>query len=209
MTKITLMYKPIVLGLFLAAGLLPFAAEAQVVPAKEKAANVKEAKASPLYFLKTDSVNVPLSAAAIQVMDKEWIESITVLKDKNAVDQFGPEGKDGVILIEIKPAQERTFLQTLKDPKYTAAAEKNIRLDGGEGKTMADPLYFIQTKAGEVAVSKEAISSLNPEWIKSINVLKGAEAEKRFKKQGENGVILITLAAEKEQHVLNQLRNKN
>ncbi|KAA3438525.1 hypothetical protein [Rufibacter hautae] len=191
------------------AALLPFTAEAQTAPAKEKVAHVKGPKAKPLCFLKTASANVPLNSAAIQALDKDWIKTVSVLKDKDAVDQFGPKAKAGVVLIELMPEQEQAFLQTLKDPKYTAAEEKNYRLDGAPGVALSDPLYVIKTKDGEVTVKKEDISPINPEWIKSIDVLKGSEAEKRYKEQGKNGVILITLAPEREQDVLDKLMNSN
>ncbi|RNI22425.1 hypothetical protein EFB08_20165 [Rufibacter latericius] len=192
---------------------LPFGVEAQDLPAKRKTTNVG---VSPqillLYLLKTDSGNVPLTSADIQAMDKEWIESIVVSKDEKTKKEFGPKAKDGVIIIELKPEQERAFLQTLKSPDRASAEKRKpvtIRLDDRpiSERSFPEPLYFILTNTGEVALKKEDVSSLNPEWIKSINVLKGAEAEKRFKEQGKNGVILITLNPEKEQEVLRLLKN--
>ncbi|OYU79346.1 MAG: hypothetical protein CFE23_14350 [Flavobacterium sp. BFFFF1] len=53
---------------------------------------------NPVFFI--DSVNV--DKETLQQYDPNDISSVTVYKDKNAVELIGSEGKDGVIYIETK-----------------------------------------------------------------------------------------------------------
>ncbi|ALJ00345.1 hypothetical protein DC20_16915 [Rufibacter tibetensis] len=191
----------------------PFGLKAQEAPSKVRTSAVKvTSTAQPLYFLKTGSANVPLNFADIQSLDKEWIKSISVLKDKNAIEQFGQTAKHGVVLIELKAEQEQAFLKTIKEQNANSSSgikPVHIRLYCAAPTSLGEPLYIIQTKSGEVVVSKEDLSGINPEWIKSIEVLKDGEIIKRYKDQGKYGVILITFASEREQEVLQIIKDNN
>lgn len=207
------MNKPLLYSVALAVvTLLPFNLSAQdLLPKKkglgEKTYAVKTISSSqPLYLLKTDSANVPINQAALQELKQEWVKSVSVLKDTPAVEQFGAHGKHGVVLIELEPAHEQAYLQLLKKQKASSETARDTNLDGGTGVALPVPLYLVKTQTGEVAVSKEKIALVNPQWIKSIEVLKDAEAEKRYQEQGKNGVILITFLPEKEQEVLRQVK---
>jgi TonB-dependent SusC/RagA subfamily outer membrane receptor len=110
--------------------------------------------------------------------DPTGIESIVVLKDASATAIYGEKAKNGVIIITLKSG--------LKEEKdETQGVVKNmIRLHGG-----IRPLYVVN---GEVMENFE-MSSLPPERIKSIQILKDDNAVKKYGEKGKNGVIEITL----------------
>jgi len=69
---------------------------------------------TPLYIIRvgdrklqmTDGGNTADSLTLRETLDQinpDWIESVAVLKDKAAIDQFGTLAQHGVILIELKP----------------------------------------------------------------------------------------------------------
>lgn len=66
---------------------------------------VKKIGNNPLIFI--DSVNV--TNDEMQKYDPNNISSVTILKDKAAFDQFGDDGKDGVIFIESKVFSKKRY----------------------------------------------------------------------------------------------------
>ena len=56
-----------------------------------------------------------------------------------------------------------------------------------------EPLYVILDNNGEKTVNKVYMSSLDPDNIESVNVLKGKSAKTAYGKKGKNGVIVIRL----------------
>lgn len=119
------------------------------------------------------------------------IESISVLKDKSAMDIYGEEGKDGVILI------------TLKDTKVSDKENSNneIEIMGYDStkqsstQTLANkfgdkkPLYIID---GIIMDDDFDLNSINPDDISSVNVLKNESAMPIYGDKGKNGVIIIS-----------------
>ncbi len=109
-----------------------------------------------------------------QEIKSENIESVSVLKNKSAVDVYGEEGKDGVILITTKK-------------KPIIRSNDNVNLDG--------VLIVID---GEKMDSDFKLSSIIPEEIESISVLKNKSAVDLYGEEGANGVVII----EKKRDVL-------
>jgi len=99
------------------------------------------------------------------------IKSVSVLKDKTAIEKYGDKGKNGVILITTKENNERVTL-----------------LSSGK----EEPIVFID---GELS-SNKALKELDPDTIEKMEVLKGENAIKEYGKKGKNGVIIITLKKE-------------
>lgn len=56
------------------------------------------------------------------------------------------------------------------------------------------PLYVMNGEIMEASESKDILSRLKPEYIKSIHILKGEDALKEYGKQGKHGVIKLQLA---------------
>lgn len=75
---------------------------------------------SPLLIITTDNKRFQIPeygnwkdstaiANTIGFLDPNWIKSINVLKDKDATEQFGTLGKNGVILIDLKKGSLKKF----------------------------------------------------------------------------------------------------
>lgn len=75
---------------------------------------------SPFYIISTDNKRLQIPedgnltdsieiAKAISYVDPNWIDSINVLKGKDATDQYGILGKNGVILIDLKKGSLTKF----------------------------------------------------------------------------------------------------
>jgi TonB-linked SusC/RagA family outer membrane protein len=88
-------------------------------------------------------------------------------------------------------------------------ASAKIKIRGGTSITQtSDPLYVIdgfpligsasQTNAGPGSQSESPLSSINPEDIESIEILKDASSTAIYGSRGANGVILITTKKGKE-----------
>ena len=95
-------------------------------------------------------------------------------------------------------------------------AQEKYGLKGANGVVMvttklsaeAEPLYYIDDKKS----TKKIATALDPDKIKSVNVFKGKQAEKKYGEEGKNGVveIIIKTAAEEEQgkNVIDEVVNK-
>jgi hypothetical protein len=64
-----------------------------------------------------------------------------------------------------------------------------LRVDGG--KENGQPLFIIRDSKGERRVSD--VSGINPDDIKSLNVLKGESAIKAYGEAGKNGVVILEI----------------
>jgi beta-lactamase regulating signal transducer with metallopeptidase domain len=110
------------------------------------------------------------------LIDPNRIESINVLKGKQATDKYGAEAKDGAIEITTKEVP-REVLENLKKDR-----EILIKDDYPQ-----DAFFMLNGKRS----SKAEIEKLNPGDIQSINVLKGKNATDKYGSLGKNGVIEI------------------
>ncbi|WP_207431132.1 hypothetical protein [Sabulibacter ruber] len=192
---------------------MPAVLRAQIIPPTANQKGIVSAN-PPLYLLKTDSAQVPLAKTAFEKLNPEWLNSVEVFKGENATQRFGEKGKHGVILISLKKEHEREFLRIVQAQGPTeeafdqGAAAVSIKLRCGSPLSSEAPLYIIKTKKEEFTLAQEAISTLNPNWISSINVLKGESAENKYKEKAKNGVIVISLKQENEQDALQLLKQQ-
>ncbi|MBJ2176201.1 hypothetical protein JBL43_18260 [Aureibaculum sp. A20] len=106
---------------------------------------------------------------AIELILPDDIESMNVLKNESAITKYGEKGKNGVVEINTKSNNNSTISFQGKDPL--------IILDGKE-------------------ISKKEMKKIASDNIKSMNVLKGKKAIKKYGDKGKNGVIEITLKKE-------------
>lgn len=106
------------------------------------------------------------------------IESISVLKDDSATRLYGDKGKDGVIIVERKK-QKRSGI---------VINDTGIK----DGKS---PLIIVD---GEDA-GNSALKEIDPNTIKSVNVIKDESAISKYGEKAKNGVIEITLKKEGEE----------
>lgn len=99
------------------------------------------------------------------------IQSITVLKGKQATDKYGKAAKGGAIEVTLKKSGERE-------------AALSIITTGGN---LSRPYYVVDGK------HVTDISHIKPEYIESISVLKDKSAIDKYGENGKNGVIEITM----------------
>lgn len=128
-------------------------------------------------------------------LNTDDIESMSVLKDKSAESLYGERAKNGVILIAAKKGSVTQHLYGkvlapgIGDSTKRGLGNIIIRgvkpRDGSSGK----PLFVVD---GKVMGEYYDASSLNPEAIHSITVLKDASAETLYGDRGRNGVIVVT-----------------
>ncbi len=119
---------------------------------------------------------VRISYNNFQTLDHLKIKSIDVRKGDFAVEKYGDAAKNGVVEVYCPDCEVE------KEVKEKSA----FRIRGGEGA----PLFVINgvmQKKSEDNPAKE----LEPDQIKSVNVLKGEAAIKKYGEEGENGVVEI------------------
>jgi hypothetical protein len=110
-------------------------------------------------------INGIISNTNLRTLDPNTIDSISVLKDQAAVDEYGILGENGVKLIFTK---DRVKIDSQKDEP-------------------SKPLVLVD---GKVYIN--SLDSINIQEIESFDVRKGISATKHYGKAGENGVFLIT-----------------
>ena len=113
----------------------------------------------PLYIYD----GVKMSNDEIGKINPNNIADFTVLKYKSAVEMYGKEGEDGVIIINSKDA-----------PKETIIEKKPLIIIDGEKM----PIGF-------------ELNTIKPSDIDSISVLKDGGALEPYGEEGRNGVIVI------------------
>ena len=121
----------------------------EIVPGQEATEQADPAKAVEWVVKKGDKEPIVLldghriTYETLTKMDPKEISSITVLKDQPAIDQFGEEAKDGVLLITTKKlaAEKGTevihakevFTPLEQDEKYFDVVEQMPEFPGGSG----------------------------------------------------------------------------
>ena len=121
---------------------------------------VKDGESRILYIYD----GVKMSNEEIGKINPNNIADITVIKDKSAVEMYGKEGEDGVIIINSKDA-----------PKESVIEKKPLIIIDGEKM----PLGY-------------ELNTIKPFDIESISVLKDGGALEQYGEEGRNGVIVIT-----------------
>ena len=123
--------------------------------------SVSEPGVTPLYFLDGKEIE------SISDLDPDQIASISVLKNNSSREIYGERGKDGVILITTKKAENAPFSLEREDK----------------------PLLIIDGVIQDIAFD---LSSISPDEIQTMEVIKGKSAVELYGDEGKNGVILIT-----------------
>jgi TonB-dependent SusC/RagA subfamily outer membrane receptor len=165
--------------------------QAAPVHASASQAALVHASAVPSASLATSSVPDTLPSNILYVLDgtpmpRDWsfkkispsmIYSMSVLKDEKAMAAFGERGISGVICITTKTFYKRFTRLHLLDAEHP----------------LQTPLYFVD---GE-EISKAKMDLLDPNEIRSIDVLKGEAAIGNYGERGRNGAVLITTKKKK------------
>jgi len=118
------------------------------------------------------------------------IHAINVLKDQTAIEQYGEEGKNGVIEIITKKHAEETKYQSPEEPDvevtgYGLNPPPFLSIDKIETDQL--PLVIINGKK-----SDQKIEDINIDDILSVEVIKDKTiSQSQYGEEGKNGVILI------------------
>jgi hypothetical protein len=140
-------------------------------------------------------INGKKSDKKIEDIDPESIISVSVRV--NAVEEYGNEGKNGVLEIKTKPeySDEKMSTTILSDISIGHANDSLIITTESlssyeQGKK---PLIIVDDEP----LVQQDLNSIKPEDILSFSVLKRKAATDRFGESGKNGVILITTKKKK------------
>lgn len=175
-------------------------------------------KNKPLIFID----NKKVTSEEFNELIPDDIASISILKDKSAIDLYGKEGENGVILIETKAKVKNKEMGSIN--LEVATPERTNREDTLSGKTdntydkvatigneVMDSLRgngnkVVVRSKNEVLIesalyivdnekmdSEFDVSSIDPKDIESISVLKGKSALDLYGEEGKNGVVIINL----------------
>lgn len=92
---------------------------------------------------------------------------------------------------------------------------KNIIITIGHKEIKADPLYVIKIADKTIEhrlknkpFEESFLNELNPEWLESVNVLKGPEGVQKYGSRAEDGVILVLLKEDSWEKMTAELRNR-
>jgi TonB-dependent SusC/RagA subfamily outer membrane receptor len=176
---------------------------------------VLEVPAKPLYILDGKEMAVSEDLNTINPSD---IARVDVLKDKAATEKYGTKGKNGVVKITTKKNKAADVSAEIVEVREVPAARVQLtevpvdivevrevpvavsvvpstkingrvdRVEITESKLPGDVLYYID----DVPATRKQVDALNPKNIQSIDVLKSAEAEKKYGEKGKKGVIKIS-----------------
>jgi hypothetical protein len=106
------------------------------------------------------------------------IESIHVLKNEKAIDQFGEAGKNGVVVITLKNFKKAEVAEESQNPNaYLYSTSSGVQ-----------PLFVLDGKI----IQQADIEKINTRNIESIEVLKGEKATDQYGDKGKHGVVVIT-----------------
>jgi len=134
-----------------------------------------------------------ISNSELKKSNQNNIRSITILKDKSAIAGYGEKGKNGVIIINTKikePVPNDAPLNYTNDKiSGNGTLSGNIKLKSSSQDPAKQPLYVIDEK---IKTESIYLNSIDPSGIKSINVIKGEPALKKYGDAGKNGVVEIT-----------------
>jgi bla regulator protein blaR1 len=124
----------------------------------------KIAKPRPLYILNGIELKDSLAFASINPDD---IEKMEVLNDEQAANTYGKKGINGAVIITTKIKQAPFHIDFLNQ----------------------QPLFILD----EVELKGDvSISSINPDEISTIQVLKNKADTAIYGEKGKNGVVIIT-----------------
>ncbi|MDD4491212.1 MAG: TonB-dependent receptor plug domain-containing protein, partial [Bacteroidales bacterium] len=156
--------------------------------------NMKEGMDKALYVVD----GIKQKSGDLNKIDPNAIATIDVLKGEAATRLYGDDAKNGVVIISTKtPDSKGNFTRTEKTDKVIVINRENIDTTIVKNTIVikskslkdANPLYVVD---GKVMKNFDE-ASLDPDNIKSMTVLKGDIALKKYGSKAKNGVIEITL----------------
>ncbi|MBK7627221.1 MAG: TonB-dependent receptor plug domain-containing protein [Bacteroidales bacterium] len=158
-------------------------------PASEvRIRNTDGSEAQPLIVI--DGIN--RGKDGLNGINPDDIGSMTVLKDQPAIDKYGVEGRDGVIIITSK-GHRTTGFNDSSSFKVTGYGQQQKTLPGGglnyRSQYGGKPLLLVNGFERDIDINE-----ISPDQIESINVKKNdPAAASLYGEKAKDGVIEITL----------------
>ncbi|TYC17171.1 hypothetical protein ES677_03055 [Bizionia gelidisalsuginis] len=141
---------------------------------KKSKVKITETGETPLYII-DDKEETKEKA---DHLNAELIDSINILKGKQALTKYGDKGINGVVIITTKTYANKKNASVFITSSKTEITPKDIK---------APLLIFINDKES----SQEQLDAINPNSIESVNVLKKEKALSLYGKKGKNGAIIV------------------
>lgn len=118
--------KQIILATTLAFGLTPCFGQTDQTKTESASIQLKSKPGSPFYVLTVDEKNLELDARKnehvdLATIDPNTIESIQILKGREAKDKYGDKGQNGVVIITFK---DFNLLSKELQAKFTDLSKK-------------------------------------------------------------------------------------
>ena len=130
---------------------------------------------APLYIVDGKEVTSSIMSA----WDANKIESMTVLKGKDATDLYSEKGKNGVILITLKGSEQKPITLSTKSSAVSVPGVNAVYLNNRRSD-WADVDVFVDGE--KIELSGKALDEVvSPNEIESINIEKNAEDANRGK----------------------------
>ena len=130
---------------------------------------------APLYIVDGKEVTSSIMSA----LDANKIESMTVLKGKDATDLYSEKGKNGVILITLKGSEQKPITLSTKSSAVSVPGVNVVYLNNRRSD-WADVDVFVDGE--KIELSGKALDEVvSPNEIESINIEKNAEDANRGK----------------------------
>jgi len=139
---------------------------------------LKPGKPRPLIIVD----GVKMDNMTFDLIDKNRIKSVEVIKDESAVKKYGIEATFGVILVTTKSKEQAETKTEIDNNSPTNIITQLDDLNG-------EPIIYVNGKR----YIKDKMNPLNPDKMQSMNVYKGKSAIEKFGEEGKNGIIDIVL----------------
>jgi N-acetylmuramoyl-L-alanine amidase len=135
------------------------------------------------------------SAEKVKTIAPDEIESINVLKDDAAVKKYGKKGIKGVVEIETKNPDDHititadsVYIHDVSSKEFTKNLAFNANTTFINSKIPKNVLLLVDGKE----ISQDELKNISKNNIKSLNILKGESAQKKYGNKGKNGAIDIS-----------------
>jgi len=116
----------------------------------------------------------------VEGLDPNQIKSISILKNPEAIAEYGERARSGVMVVTTKSSKTADPAVPNIDLK-TVGRVKSVRVGGSKSV-----VYIVDGK--EV----DTVEDLDPDRIKSISILKNPEAIAKYGERARGGVIVVT-----------------
>ncbi len=174
-------------------------------PTNKISLNTKDGK-EPLYIVDGKEI----TKKEFDKISSEKVKSIDILKDEQSTKKYGDKGKNGVVLITTKKGSSWNLSTGQNTLSYSNSLNKTQVIGYGDSiskiktgvkvnpwkvsvgvnatKEGKYPLILLDSKE----ISNDELGKVNPNDIKSTDVIKDENTTKKYGEKAKNGVVVIT-----------------